>query len=395
MNQSEYSKSTITIVVVGMLDSIHVARWMESVKHLPYRYVLFPSSPHRRIHPSLKSLLNSESMDFAIELSGLMRILALPLFILDQVFANRIRAWLLRRQIRSSGACLVHAIELQHAGYMAQIACLNSDIPLYITNWGSDIYWFSQFKKHEFALRELLKRADYYSAECERDHKLASDLGFTGTYFPVVPNAGGISRGILENLAKTTIATSKRRIVLVKGYTNFVGRAAVALEALSLIEPELSEYEVVVYSATLRAQRIVRKIRKTTSLKIRSIPKKKLSHREMVALFSSARIYVGISDSDGISTSMLEAMATGCFPIQTNTACVTEWIEHGVSGFIVEKIDSELISRLLRMSLLDDELVDSAATANRETAETRLDQVRIKQLVSSFYSEILKDVSTA
>ena len=118
MNQSEYSKSTITIVVVGMLDSIHVARWMESVKHLPYRYVLFPSSPHRRIHPSLKSLLNSESMDFAIELSGLMRILALPLFILDQVFANRIRAWLLRRQIRSSGACLVHAIELQHAGYI-------------------------------------------------------------------------------------------------------------------------------------------------------------------------------------------------------------------------------------------------------------------------------------
>lgn len=67
---------------------------------------------------------------------------------------------------------------------------------------------------------------------------------------------------------------------------------------------------------------------------------------------------------------MWEALATGCFPIQTNTACVTEWIEHGVSGFIVEKIDSELIAGLLRMSLLDDELVDLATTINRETTET-------------------------
>ena len=92
---------------------------------------------------------------------------------------------------------------------------------------------------------------------------------------------------------------------------------------------------------------------------------------------------------------MLEARTTGCCPIQTNTAWVTEWIEHVVSQFIVEKLDSELIAGLLKVSLLNDELVDSAATINRETTETKLDQAKIKKLVSGFYPEILKDVSTS
>jgi glycosyltransferase involved in cell wall biosynthesis len=270
---------------------------------------------------------------------------------------------------------------------------MDLDVPLYVTNWGSDIYWFSRFKKHESELKKLMRRANYYSAECLRDHDLASAMGFTGTFFPVVPNAGGIEQDLLDELVTTR--TSERRVVLIKGYTNFVGRADIALDAVRLLGSELAGYEVVVYSATLKAQQLVRRIRKTTDINIRSIPKKKLSHREMIALFSSARVYVGVSESDGISTSMLEAMATGCFPIQTTTACVDEWIEDGVSGLFIADIDANSIAELLVKALSDDSLVDSAATINQVSATKRLDQTVISKVVSEYYPVILRNAAVA
>ena len=393
MKPVQKSEQIKTIIVVGMLDSIHVARWMESVKHLPYRYVLFPSSPHRRVHPLLRSLIDSNSQVSIIQLSSFLRMFALPLWILDRFFANQLRALILRRCIVRDGVSLVHAIELQNAGYVSRRACEDLDVPLYVTNWGSDIYWFSRFKRHEIELKKLMKRANYYSAECLRDHALARELGFGGEFFPVVPNAGGINPDLLSQLVATP--TSKRRVVVVKGYTNFVGRADVALDAIRLLGTQLIGYEIVVYSATLRAQQLVRRIRRSTGINIRSIPKKKLSHNEMIALFSSARVYLGVSDSDGISTSMLEAMATGCFPIQTTTACVEEWIEDNVSGLFVSDIDMNLIAELLMRALSDDSLVDSASILNRATAAKRLDQSVISEKVSEYYPKILRNVVEA
>jgi glycosyltransferase involved in cell wall biosynthesis len=318
---------------------------------------------------------------------------ALPLWVLDRFFANQLRALILRRCILKDGASLVHAIELQNAGYVSRRACRDLDVPLYVTNWGSDIYWFSRFKRHEIELKKLMNRANYYSAECHRDQALASKLGFAGDFFPVVPNAGGIDPDLLSQLVATP--TSKRRVVVVKGYTNFVGRADVALDAIRLLGTQLIGYEIVVYSATLRAQQLVRRIRRSTGINIRSIPKKKLSHDEMIELFSSARIYLGVSDSDGISTSMLEALSTGCFPIQTTTACVEEWIEDNVSGLFVSDIDMNLIAELLMRALSDDSLVDSASIINRATAAKRLDQRVISETVSEYYPAILRNVVEA
>ena len=393
MKLTPMPESGKTIIVVGMLDSIHVARWMNSVKDLPYRFILFPSSPHRRVHPSLRKLVGSKSNTSVIELSVFLRALALPLWILDRLMANRMRSWLLHRSILKSSASIVHAIELQNAGYVSRRACEGLDVPLYVTNWGSDIYWFSRFKNHEIEIKKLMERANYYSAECHRDHQLATTMGFSGKFFPVVPNAGGIDQGLLAELVTTP--TSDRRIILIKGYTNFVGRADIALDAVQLLDAELAEYEVVVYSATLKAQQLVRHIRKNTDINIRSIPKKKLSHHEMVALFSSARAYVGISDSDGISTSMLEAMATGCFPIQTTTACVDEWIEDDVSGLYIKQIDAKIIAEAIRKALVDDNLVNSAAVINRLTTKKKLDQEMIKSTVGEYYPTILRNAATA
>jgi len=114
-----------------------------------------------------------------------------------------------------------------------------------------------------------------------------------------------------------------------------------------------------------------------------------LSHDRLLELFSSARIYVGISSSDGISVSLQEAMVCGAFPIQTDTSCANEWIENGKTGFIVKVDDLPGITQAIKTALENDSLVDSAAELNLKTAQERLDQKVVSELSRNFYEKAL------
>ena len=85
---------------------------------------------------------------------------------------------------------------------------------------------------------------------------------------------------------------------------------------------------------------------------------------------------------------MLEAMATGAFPIQTDTSCCDEWLVDGDSGFIVPPDDPAFIADRLRRALTDDALVDRAASRNWTTVCERLDQAVLKRRAVAFYDEI-------
>jgi glycosyltransferase involved in cell wall biosynthesis len=78
---------------------------------------------------------------------------------------------------------------------------------------------------------------------------------------------------------------------------------------------------------------------------------------------------VGISD--GISTTLLESMAVGTFPIQSSTACADEWVECGRSGFVVSPWDTGAIADAIYRAVTDDDLVDQAAAINLRTVTSR------------------------
>jgi glycosyltransferase involved in cell wall biosynthesis len=107
----------------------------------------------------------------------------------------------------------------------------------------------------------------------------------------------------------------------------------------------------------------------------------------MLQHFSEARIYMGISLSDGISTSLLEAMATGCYPIQTGTSCANEWLSDGVSGSIINNIDVQEVRAKLENALKQDQLVDTAAELNKATAIRRISKKSVAPIAEKFYEQ--------
>jgi len=334
------SASRKRIVLVAMVDSIHVARWVSQFPADEYFFHIFPSTPNRRIHP----LIQKQKTDHGnVEIYPFGGRLSVPLWGIDLLLGNRVRSWFLQRLIRRVNPDFVHALEFQHGAYLADQALRSGNLKhkFIATNYGSDIYWFQQFPKHLAKIKSVLDRADRYSAECERDVQLALGYGFKGRVLPVIPNAGGIPEKYAQ---MEVLPPSERNLILIKGYDGWVGRATLAVAALPLIKDQLEGFEIIFYSCNTKTIRAIKKMSRDSGIKVTAYPKKALSHDQMMHLFARALIYVGVSLSDGISTSMLEALAMGAYPVQSNTACTTEWFKHGLSGIEIRQSEPSAIS---------------------------------------------------
>ena len=74
--------------------------------------------------------------------------------------------------------------------------------------------------------------------------------------------------------------------------------------------------------------------------------KNKIPRKKLIEYLSKSRIYIGACKSDGISTSFLEAICLGAYPIQTNTSCAIDWINLGFKGAIVEPEKNSILTAL-------------------------------------------------
>ena len=245
---------------------------------------------------------------------------------------------------------------------------------------------FGQLPEHLPQIREILDSCDFYSCECERDVRIARSLGLRGRALPVFPNGGGYDLEHVHGL-RSAGATSARRTIVLKGYQGWAGRALVGLRALELCAEELQGYRVAIYLASPDVELAARLFSARTGVPVDIVPR--TSHEEILRLHGNARVSIGLSVGDGISTSLLETMLMGSFPIQSCTACADEWIEDGRSGAVVPPEDPHIVADALREALLSDELVNNAAELNRMTCEKRLSQVVIQPQVQRIYRDIL------
>jgi hypothetical protein len=231
--------------------------------------------------------------------------------------------------------------------------------------------------------------ADYYSCECHRDIPLARELGFKGHVLPVLPNGGGFDLGSVAEL-RSKQRPSERKAIMVKGYQHFAGRAMTLLSILEDIHAQLKGHPIILFSVSADPRKRAIKLAEDGVLDIRVVDF--ASHETMLSYFAQSRVYVGVSLGDGISTSALESMALGAFPIQTNTSCCDEWFTDMEGGFLTEPDRPDIIRDRILVALQDDNLVDRAAEINWKTVCARLDKRRLRGQVEKFYDEVFEQL---
>lgn len=392
------------ILFVAFPESIHVVRWINQLADQGWDIHLFPSFTSGGLHPGFRNItfygfgeFRPKDLDPTVRWRqlwprrGTSRLSILASRVQPKVMDRS--AWL-ARLIRQLKPDLVHSLEFQHACYLtldARNSFSQEPFPPWaVSNWGSDIYLFGRLPEHAETIKATMKACDYYYCECNRDVKLAHQFGFEGKAFPVCPGSGGFDLASMRKFRQPG-PTSNRRVIALKGYQNWAGRSLTALRALEMCADLLLGYTVFVYLASQDVQLAARLFSANTGIPV-EMNEKSLTHEEVLQLHGRARISIGLSISDAISTSLLEAMVMGSFPIQSNTSCADEWLNPGESGIIVPPEDPCPVAAALRQALTDDELVNRAAEINERVTRERLDRSVVQPKVVKTYQEIFTDM---
>ena len=376
------------ILIVAMADSVHTARWIRQFDSDEIEFVLFPSTPHRRIH-GLIGEHNQVKRISSLRISRFMTIGALPLGVLDLLFKNFFRSKLLAREIKTFQPDIIHIMETQHSGYLAnkalKISQTNSKIILSI--WGSDLFWFQKFRGHKRKITRLLSLVHLLVTECHRDEELARKFGFIGECLHGVPASGGFDHQDFSEFLPDN-PPSKRRTISIKGYSGFVGLGPTAIRGLKSISSYVKNYEIVIYSASPYSKLVARRVKLATGLEIKVYLKHSLTPMQMQDLFLRSRVVLGMSKSDGLPATIKEAMFTGAFPVQTGTSCTSEWLKNGISTLLISPTATLDFEEAMQRAIEDNELVDTAAQINFEIAKTRMDRVVVRRKALSAYGLI-------
>ncbi|MBW3609211.1 MAG: glycosyltransferase family 4 protein, partial [Actinobacteria bacterium] len=392
------------ILLVAMANSVHTARWISQLAGEGWDVHLFPVST-RPLHPDLRHVTvhapvrrPRPDLDPSVRQRGIRWPLPRGSVRLEwtlERLPQTNRTARLARVISSLRPDVVHSLEMQHAAYLTLESrrLLGGDRfpPWVYSCWGSDIFYFGRRADHSERVQAVLAACDYLITDCERDRRLAPELGFRGTFLGVFPGPGGFHVERMRQLRSSPAPASTRRVIALKGYHDdrWVGRALVALEAVHRLSAELTEYEVVIYSAEENVRHAAEYIARTTGLRLSVLPESPPD--EIVALMGRARIAVAVNTSDGTPNAMLEAMIMGALPIQSDTISTREWVTDGENGLLVDPEDPDDVERALRRALADDELVDRAERLNERLTDERIAYPVVAPRVVEAYRRVLRD----
>jgi glycosyltransferase involved in cell wall biosynthesis len=399
--------TALRILFVVRPSNVHSARWINQIAGCGWDLHVFAAS-EGTWHPDFQNVTGysyaSRSVDETDKMFRAWRLWPLPLGA-DRVkmLAARLpegwssRAAWLARAIRWLNPDIVHSLEFQQAGYLTLKArsLYKGRFPTWVvSNWGSDIYLYGPLSEHVDKIRGILAACDYYACECHRDVNLAREYGFKKTALPVLPIAGGFQVEHLKQYRQPG-PTSARRVIALKGYQHWAGRALVGVRALELCAHQIKAggYTVAVYLANYDVRIAAERMALQTGISLEIFPPS--AHEEVLRLHGRSRVSIGLSISDGLSTSALEAMVMGSFPIQSNTSCLTELGKDGETALMVPPEDPEAIAAAITRAISNDALVDRAAEMNARIASARLNYDVVQPQVVAMYRRIAGQAETA
>jgi glycosyltransferase involved in cell wall biosynthesis len=293
----------------------------------------------------------------------------------------------------------VHSHEIQHSGALVD-GVRRSRGPLtrpwVVTNWGYDILWFMRSPKHSENIRSVLGSCDYYGAECHRDIALARAYGFRGKMIGVWPVAGGVDVSQASHL-RAPGPTSSRRSLSMKGLIGVTRQGDVALNAIAECADLLEGWELCGYQMDGGVDVSAGKLADKLNMKYTRLSRENASessHEEVLAMHGRSRVNIALNQADGVSTSFIEAVIMGSFPVQSRGSCGYEITRPGKGALFVSPTDQEGVTSALRRALTDDDLVDQAALMNEKAARELFDRKRTRARVIDAYERIVVDSFT-
>ena len=291
-------------------------------------------------------------------------------------FTKLLRA---RRTVRRIAPDVLHAHWLTSYGMLA-LAADRRGLPLVVTAHGDDVLIAPRSRPMRLLVQRVLRAARLITVPSDTMRVAVVDL-----LAPVAPPAAGIAV-FQYGVESRRLASAGRRhregAVRLDGELRIVSARAMLdlyrIDALLDAVALLHDDGVVVHcdllgDGPLRAELEERAAR----LGIAGLCTfhGAVTPARVEQLVGASDVYVSVSESDGVSLALLEALALGAVPVLSDIAANRPWVNDGATGVLVEIDPVDIADGIRRAAALDRERVAAdnlSIVAERADRDTNL-----------------------
>ncbi len=294
---------------------------------------------------------------------------------------------------------LIHAMRIPYEGMIAVEALkelrknsYQPKYPLLISVWGNDFTLHANsttpMQSHT---RQALEAADGLHTDCQRDLRLAMDMGFEATKPAIVlPGGGGVKMDIFHphehKRDEEEAVNGQVTIINPRGMRAYV-RNDTVFNAVRLAVEKYPDLHLVCPGMSDEAQALRWATQFCITEKAELLPNQ--SQHQMAKLFRHAQITLSITTHDGTPNTLLEAMACGCFPIAGDIESIREWITHGENGLLVDPGDPDALAKAILEAIEHPKLRKQARDRNLEMVKARGEHEKCMTAAEEFYSRLI------
>jgi glycosyltransferase involved in cell wall biosynthesis len=114
-----------------------------------------------------------------------------------------------------------------------------------------------------------------------------------------------------------------------------------------------------------------------------------INNHDLPKLLQKSTIYISMPTTEGVSASLFEAMACGCFPIVTDLPGNRSWITHKENGVLVESENSQKLADEIIWAFQNAALRQKAILENRGFIENKANYAINMKQISDKYHELI------
>lgn len=114
-----------------------------------------------------------------------------------------------------------------------------------------------------------------------------------------------------------------------------------------------------------------------------------IPNKTLPKYLQEASIYISFPTTEGVSASLFEAMACGCFPIVTKLPGNESWIEHQENGLLTESENTNQLVENILWTTKNWEICKIAIQKNRQFVEKNANYQTNMKIISEKYHQLI------
>jgi len=292
----------------------------------------------------------------------------------------------LRSAIQEIQPDLLHAMRIPYEGMLAALS--QPQVPFLVSVWGNDFTLHAPASPWMRSLtRRTLQRADALHTDCRRDVRMAMEWGFDPNKpFSVLPGAGGVQMETFYPPQEKRGETEREKTVVnPRGFRLYV-RNDIFFQAIPGVLKEFPEARFLCPNmrGEIQAEKWIEELGIKENVEL--LPPQ--TRPQMAQLFRRGAVAVSPSTHDGTPNTLLEAMASGCFPVAGDLESLREWITPGQNGLLVDPNDPQALSQAILRALKEPALRQAAQVENLRLVAERAEYNTVMRQAEDFYQRI-------